>query len=118
MFTAEEREQGKAAGVLGAVFISEGAIPFAAANPVRVIPSLMFGGAVAGAATMAFGVTLSAPHGGLLALFAVGHLLGFLTSLALGVGAATAGLVLLRNRGRTTLLSSPSRVRASSTSRP
>ena len=118
MFTAEEREQGKAAGVLGAVFISEGAIPFAAANPVRVIPSLMFGGAVAGAATMTFGVTLSAPHGGLLALFAVGHLLGFLASLALGVGAATACLVVRRDRGRATLLSSPPRVRASSTSRP
>ena len=109
MFTAEEREQGKAAGVLGAVFISEGAIPFAAANPLRVIPSLMLGGAVAGAATMAFGVTLSAPHGGLLALFAVGHLLGFLASLALGVETAAAGLVLLRHPGRATPLSSPSR---------
>lgn len=99
-FTPEEREQGKAAGVLGAVFISEGAIPFAAANPLRVIPSLMLGGAVAGAATMAFGVTLTAPHGGLLALFAIGHVLGFIAALILGIEIGAAGLALARRRRR------------------
>jgi fructose PTS system EIIBC or EIIC component len=97
-FTQEEREQGKAAGVLGAFFISEGAIPFAAANPLVVIPSLMLGGAVAGAGTMAFGAT----HGGVLALIAAGHLLGFLASLAAGIAAAAACLVLDRLRGRGT----------------
>ena len=100
MFTPEEREQGKAAGVLGAVFISEGAIPFAAANPLRVIPGLVAGGAVAGAATMAVGATLAAPHGGVLALFAVGHLLGFLASLASGAAIAAALLVFMRPRAR------------------
>lgn len=101
-FTREEREQGKAAGVLGVVFISEGAIPFAAANPLRVIPSLMLGGAVAGAATMAFGVTLTAPPGGLLALFAVGHVLGFVAALILGVETGAAGLALTRRWRRPT----------------
>jgi PTS system fructose-specific IIC component len=97
-FTPEEREQGKAAGVLGAVFISEGAIPFAAAHPLRVIPSLMLGGAAAGAATMVFGVTLGVPHGGLLALFAVGNVVGFIAALVIGVETGAAGLALSRRR--------------------
>lgn len=67
-FTAEEREAGKAAAVLGLSFITEGAIPFAAADPLRVIPSIMAGSAVAGALSMAFGVQLKAPHGGIFVL--------------------------------------------------
>jgi PTS system fructose-specific IIC component len=102
-FTQAEHRNGTAAGVLGALFISEGAIPFAAASPPVVIPSLMLGGAVAGASTMAFGVTLAAPHGGVLALFAVSHVLGFLASLALGAGSAAACPVLARQRGRARL---------------
>lgn len=68
-FSADEREAGKASFVLGLCFISEGAIPFAARDPLRVIPSMMVGGAIAGALSMYFDITLMAPHGGLLVLF-------------------------------------------------
>jgi PTS system fructose-specific IIC component len=68
-FTPEERESGKAAAVMGISFITEGAIPFAAADPVRVIPSLMVGSAVAGALSMIFNCALRAPHGGIFVLF-------------------------------------------------
>lgn len=68
-FTKEEKkEAGKAASVLGISFITEGAIPFAAADPLRVIPSIMVGSAVTGALSMAFGATLRAPHGGIFVL--------------------------------------------------
>jgi fructose PTS system EIIBC or EIIC component len=90
LFTEPERENGRAAWLLGASFISEGAIPFAAADPLRVIPSMMAGGAVTGALIMTFDVTLRAPHGGIFVFFAIGHLLWFLVALAAGtiVGAA------------------------------
>lgn len=68
-FTSEELESGKAASVMGISFITEGAIPFAAADPVRVIPSLMVGSAVAGALSMIFNCALRAPHGGIFVLF-------------------------------------------------
>jgi fructose PTS system EIIBC or EIIC component len=64
-FTIQEREAGKANWVLGASFITEGAIPFAAADPLRVIPANIIGGAVGGALCMAAGITLQAPHGGI-----------------------------------------------------
>ncbi|QHE51568.1 PTS fructose transporter subunit IIABC [Pontibacillus sp. HMF3514] len=63
-FTKQEQEAGKTAYVMGASFITEGAIPFAAADPARVIPSIITGSALAGALTMLFGITLRAPHGG------------------------------------------------------
>ena len=72
LFTEPERENGRAAWLLGASFISEGAIPFAAADPLRVIPSMMFGGAITGALIMAFDVTQKAPHGGIFVFFAIG----------------------------------------------
>lgn len=84
LFTEAERENGKAAWFLGAAFISEGAIPFAAADPLRVIPSMMAGGALTGALIMAMDVTLSAPHGGLIVFFAIGKFLWFLASLVAG----------------------------------
>jgi len=68
-FTPEERESGKAASIMGISFITEGAIPFAAADPVRVIPSLMVGSATAGALSMIFNCALRAPHGGIFVLF-------------------------------------------------
>ncbi|GEE02580.1 PTS lactose transporter subunit IIC [Gordonia spumicola] len=71
LFTEPERENGKAAWLLGASFISEGAIPFAAADPLRVIPSMMLGGAVTGGLSMALGAQLRAPHGGVFVLFAM-----------------------------------------------
>jgi len=64
-FNVEERDAGKACYVMGLSFITEGAIPFAAADPVRVIPSVMVGSAIAGALSMAFGIGLRAPHGGI-----------------------------------------------------
>ena len=89
LFTEVERENGTAAWLLGASFISEGAIPFAAADPLRVIPSMMLGGAVTGALSMALGVGLRAPHGGIFVLFAFEPLpaaiFGFLISLVAGV---------------------------------
>ena len=66
LFTEAERENGLAGWLLGASFITEGAIPFAAADPLRVIPSSMAGSAVTGALVMAFGNELRAPHGGIL----------------------------------------------------
>jgi PTS system fructose-specific IIC component len=63
-FSASENEAGKASFVLGMCFITEGAIPFAARDPMRVIPSCMIGGALTGALSMLFGAKLMAPHGG------------------------------------------------------
>jgi PTS system fructose-specific IIC component len=94
VFTEAERENGKAAWLLGASFITEGAIPFAAADPLRVIPSIMVGSAVTGGLAMAMDVTLRAPHGGIFVLFAVGNVLGFLLALLAGVLVA-AGLVIV-----------------------
>ena len=93
LFTQPERENGRAAWLLGASFISEGAIPFAAADPVRVIPSMMAGGAVTGALIMAFDVTLKAPHGGIFVFFAVGNLLWFVIALAAGTVVGAAAVV-------------------------
>ena len=84
LFSEPERENGRAAWLLGASFISESAIPFAAADPFRVIPSMMAGGAVTGALIMAMDVTLKAPHGGIFVFFAIGKLLWFLVALAAG----------------------------------
>ncbi|MGW5456652.1 PTS fructose transporter subunit IIABC [Nocardia sp. NPDC003979] len=94
LYTEAERENGKAAWLLGASFISEGAIPFAAADPLRVLPSMMVGGAVTGGMVMATEVTLSAPHGGIFVFFAIGHVLWFIVSVLAGtvVGAACVTL--------------------------
>lgn len=94
LFTAAERENGKAAWVLGASFISEGAIPFAAADPLRVIPASMAGGAVTGALAMAFGSTLRAPHGGIWVTPLIGQPFLYLLAIAIGT-AVTAGLVIV-----------------------
>lgn len=96
LFTATERENGKAAWVLGASFISEGAIPFAAADPLRVIPASMAGGAVTGALSMAFGATLRAPHGGIFVVPLIGNPFLYLIALAAGVCVTTALVVLLK----------------------
>ncbi|WP_381566501.1 fructose-specific PTS transporter subunit EIIC [Streptomyces eurythermus] len=96
LFTPAERENGKAAWVLGASFISEGAIPFAAADPLRVIPSAMAGGALTGALSMAFGATLRAPHGGVFVVPLIGSPLLYLVAIAAGVCVTTALVVLLK----------------------
>src|SRR5690349_9223276 len=90
LYTAAERDNGKAAWLLGASFISEGAIPFAAADPLRVIPSMMLGGATTGAIVAATGVELRAPHGGIFVFFAISNFLLFV--LALAIGAVVGGL--------------------------
>lgn len=84
LFTPVERENGKAAWLLGAAFISEGAIPFAAADLFRVIPASILGGAVAGAICMGMGVTSQAPHGGIFVFFAIGNLLWFVIAIIAG----------------------------------
>jgi PTS system fructose-specific IIC component len=96
LFSEPERENGRAAVLLGASFISEGAIPFAAADPLRVIPSMMFGGAITGALIMAFDVTLKAPHGGIFVFFAIGHLLWFLVALAVGTVAGAVTVIVAK----------------------
>ncbi|WP_089102165.1 PTS fructose transporter subunit IIABC [Streptomyces hyaluromycini] len=96
LFTETERENGKAAWVLGASFISEGAIPFAAADPLRVIPSSMVGGAVTGALSMAFGATLRAPHGGIFVVPLIGSPFLYLIAIAVGVCVSTALVVILK----------------------
>ncbi len=92
-FTLAQQEAGKAAVVLGMCFITEGAIPFAARDPLRVIPSCVFGGALTGALSMLFSVKLLAPHGGLFVLLipnAVSPVLPYL--LAIIVGTAATGI--------------------------
>jgi fructose PTS system EIIBC or EIIC component len=94
-FSAQEREAGSAAAVLGAAFITEGAIPFAAADPLRVIPALVAGSAVAGALSMTLGVALRVPHGGLFVLpipNAITPVLGAVAALVAG-SVVTAVLV-------------------------
>src|SRR5919107_3384810 len=90
LFTPAEDENGKAGWALGLSFITEGAIPFAAADPLRVIPAIMLGSAVTGGVSQALDVTLRAPHGGIFVLFAVGNILGFLIALVAGVLVSTA----------------------------
>ncbi|MZF90774.1 fructose-specific PTS transporter subunit EIIC [Streptomyces sp. SID5643] len=96
LFTQTERENGKAAWVLGASFISEGAIPFAAADPLRVIPASMAGGAVTGALSMAFGATLRAPHGGIFVVPLIGNAFLYLVAIAAGVCVTTALVIVLK----------------------
>ncbi len=84
LFTAAERENGLACWLLGASFVTEGAIPFAAAHPLRVIPSSMVGSAVTGALVMAFGNQLRAPHGGIWVLPLVSSPVLYLVAIAVG----------------------------------
>ncbi|MBV9025085.1 MAG: PTS sugar transporter subunit IIA [Streptomycetaceae bacterium] len=100
LFTEAERENGKAAWVLGASFISEGAIPFAAADPLRVIPSAMVGGAVTGALSMAFGCTLRAPHGGIFVLPLIGDPLLYVIAIAAGTAVTSALVMVLKSMRR------------------
>ena len=98
-FTAEEREARSAASVLGLAFVTEGAIPFAARDPLRVIPCLVAGSAVAGAISMALGAELRVPHGGIFVLpipNAVSHLAGYIAALVTGTLVTTVLLWLLK----------------------
>ncbi|MDO4681392.1 MAG: fructose-specific PTS transporter subunit EIIC [Lautropia sp.] len=98
-FSAEEREASKAAAVLGLAFITEGAIPFVARDPLRVIPACMTGAAVAGGLSALFGVTLAAPHGGIFVLAipgAVNHVLMYAAAIAGGSLACAIMLGILK----------------------
>ncbi|MGW3650895.1 PTS fructose transporter subunit IIABC [Streptomyces sp. NPDC000878] len=102
LFTPAEQENGKAAWVLGASFISEGAIPFAAADPLRVIPASMAGGAVTGALSMAFGATLRAPHGGIFVVPLIGSPFLYLIAIAAGTCVTTALVIVLKSMRKQT----------------
>ncbi|HSI13136.1 MAG TPA: PTS fructose-like transporter subunit IIB [Chthoniobacter sp.] len=98
-FDNEEREAGGPALVLGLSFITEGAIPFAAKDPLRVIPALVLGSAVAGAISMVSGVQLLVPHGGIFAVLipgAVTNLLPYLSAIVTGTVVTTAALFILK----------------------
>ncbi|MEC5080414.1 fructose-specific PTS transporter subunit EIIC [Xanthomonas oryzae] len=98
-FTAEERGSATAAGVLGLAFVTEGAIPYAARDPLRTIPALVIGSAVAGAISMTAGAELKAPHGGIFVLLipnAVTHLLNYVLALVVGVVVTAIALRLLK----------------------
>ena len=97
-FTADERKNGYVNYIMGLCFITEGAIPFAAADPIRVIPSCVVGSAVAGALSMAFGCTLPAPHGGLFVFPVMGNVLMYVVALAAGSVVGMAMLALLKKK--------------------
>jgi PTS system fructose-specific IIC component len=100
-FDREEREAGGPALVLGAAFITEGAIPFAAKDPLHFIPALVVGSAVTGAISMAFGVQLLVPHGGIFAMFipgAVTNLLPYLGAIVIGTVITAAVLFVTKKR--------------------
>lgn len=94
-FTKEERESGPVNFIMGLAFITEGAIPFAASDPLHVLPSCIVGAAAAGALSMAFGCTLMAPHGGIFVFPVVEHTLMYLVALVIGtiIGAVLLGLL-------------------------
>ncbi len=95
-FSVAERENGKAAWLLGAAFISEGAIPFAAVDPLRVIPASMLGSAVTGAIVMGSGVTSQAPHGGIFVFFAIGNVAMFVLAIIAGTIISALTVVALK----------------------
>ncbi len=100
-FTKDEYESGVATGVLGLSFISEGAIPFAARDPFRVIPSFVVGSAVAGAISMVLGCELKAPHGGIFVLLipgAISNLLGYILAVIAGTAVSAVMLGTLKKR--------------------
>ena len=97
-FTEEERKSGPVNYIMGLSFITEGAIPYAAADPLRVIPSCMVGAAAAGGLSMAFGCTLRAPHGGIFVFPVVGHPLQYVIALAVGSVVSMLLLGLLKKK--------------------
>ncbi|MBE5720578.1 MAG: PTS fructose transporter subunit IIC, partial [Ruminiclostridium sp.] len=97
-FTKEEREAGPTNFIMGLAFITEGAIPFAAADPIHVLPACIIGSGLAGALSMAFGCTLMAPHGGIFVFAVVGNWPMYLVSLAVGAVVSMLLLALLKKK--------------------
>jgi fructose PTS system EIIBC or EIIC component len=99
LFTESERENGKAAWLLGASFISEGAIPFAAADPIRVIPSIMLGSGVTGALVAVFGNELRAPHGGIFVFPLVSNALTYVLAILIGTAVTALAVIVAKGIG-------------------
>lgn len=97
-FTAEERKAGPTNFIMGLSFITEGAIPFAASDPLHVLPACAVGSAVAGGLSMAFGCTLMAPHGGIFVVPTIGNPLMYLVALVIGAFIACGLLGLLKKK--------------------
>ena len=95
-FTADERKAGPTNFIMGLSFITEGAIPFAASDPLHVLPACVVGSAAAGALSMAFNCTLMAPHGGIFVIGVISNPLGYLFALAVGSVVGMFGLALLK----------------------
>lgn len=91
-WTATELKSAPVNYVMGLCFITEGAIPYAASDPLRVIPSCIVGSAIAGGLSMAFGCTLRAPHGGIFVFPVVGNVMGYVIALIAG---SVAGMIML-----------------------
>ena len=96
LFTPAEQENGKSSWLMGLAFVSEGAIPFAAADPFRVIPAMMAGGATTGAIIMALGVGSRAPHGGIFVFFAIDPIWGYIAAILGGTLVATVLVIALK----------------------
>ena len=97
-YTAAERESGPANFIMGLAFITEGAIPFAAADPARVLPSCIIGSGIAGAMSMAFGCTLMAPHGGIFVVPVMGNWGMYLLALVIGTIISAVLLGILKKK--------------------
>ena len=97
-FTKEERESGPVNFIMGLAFITEGAIPYAAADPIHVLPSCIIGSGVAGALSMAFGCTLMAPHGGIFVVPVMGNALMYLVALVAGTVISAVLLGILKKK--------------------
>ena len=100
LFSPAEQENGRAAFLLGASFITEGAIPFAAADPLRVIPSMMAGGAVTGALIMTFNVGSYAPHGGIFVFFAINPVWGYIVAILAGMVVSATAVIVAKSTRR------------------
>lgn len=102
VFTSAEQRAGQANWVMGASFITEGAIPFAAADPLRVIPPMMVGSAITASLSLAFGATLRAPHGGIFVIGLIGNWPLYLLAIAIGTVVSAALVIVAKSIGRDT----------------
>ena len=100
LFTPAEQRAGQANWVMGASFITEGAIPFAAADPLRVIPPMMVGSAITASLSLAFGATLRAPHGGIFVIGLIGNWPLYLLAIAIGTLVSAALVIVAKGMGR------------------
>ncbi len=99
LFTRAEQRAGQANWVMGASFITEGAIPFAAADPIRVIPPMMIGSAITASLSLAFGATLRAPHGGIFVIGLIGNWPLYLLAIAIGTVVSAALVIVAKGIG-------------------